>query len=376
MQFRRVPELAWRSTLPDDVAPVAEVGTAGNGSQPSGAGTATASAPGPTPTATASSATPPPAATPTPPSVPPKPSIYMASIYPKTPILPDFAKAIQKLETALAMPVWLISQVGQGATHEISNQIAAGIQKHCADIDPGKPIALVLDSPGGDAHAAYRISRMFQRRCGPFVAVIPRYAKSAATLIALGAQKLIIGRDAELGPLDVQMLDREREDFGSALDAVQALERLNAFSMTAVDQLMNLLYPRSGKKVEWLLPQVLEYTSKFVRPLLEKIDTVDYTRKSRDLKIAEEYALRLMKPNYPFAQAKRIAGQLVEKYPTHGFVIDAEEAASFTQIAQDEHFGLGLNVMPQSADIEKGIEELLPHLGRFTVVGRIKELQP
>src|SRR3954467_14174828 len=64
----------------------------------------------------------------------------------------------------------------------------------------------------------------------------------------------------------------------------------------------------------------------FLRPLLEKIDTLDYTRKSRELKVAEEYAIRLMRPTYKAVKAKRVARQLVEKYPTHGFVIDSYEA--------------------------------------------------
>src|ERR1022692_2149925 len=60
----------------------------------------------------------------------------------------------------------------------------------------------------------------------------------------------------------------------------------------------------------------------------EKIDTVDYTKKSRELKVAQEYAVRLMQKNYHQKEAKQIAAHLVEQYPTHGFVIDREEAES------------------------------------------------
>ena len=78
-----------------------------------------------------------------------------------------------------------------------------------------------------------------------------------------------------MGPLDVQMRDRDREEYGSALDAVQSLERLNAFSLAAIDQLMIMMVERTGKRMDTLLPLVFNYATSFVRPLLDKIDTVD-----------------------------------------------------------------------------------------------------
>src|SRR6185436_18404312 len=107
---------------------------------------------------------------------------------------------------------------------------------------------------------------------------------------------------------------------------VQSLERLNAFCMGSIDQMLLLLGTRFFRKVDTALPLVLDYATKFARPLLEKIDTVDYVKKSRELKVAEEYAMRLMMPNYQLTEAKTIARRLVELYPTHGFVIDREEA--------------------------------------------------
>lgn len=42
------------------------------------------------------------------------------------------------------------------------------------------------------------------------------------------------------------------------------------------------------------LPIVLEYSSVLLKPLFEKIDVIHYTQMSRILKVAEEYALRLL----------------------------------------------------------------------------------
>jgi hypothetical protein len=305
-----------------------------------------------------------------------KKKLFHASIFPPAngPELPEaFVKSVQKIEVLLGMPVWLLIQNGSAdfCCHSICVHALEGFQNNRNEIEEGKPIALLIQSPGGDAHHAYSIARFFQRRTRDFTVLVPRFAKSAATLLALGASRLILGRDAELGPLDVQMPDREREEYGSALDAVQSLERLNVFSLSAIDQLMYLLAQRTGKRMDTLLPLVLDYSTNFVRPLLEKIDTVDYTKKSRELKVAEEYAVRLMQQNYPLKVAKQVAAHLVEQYPTHGFVIDRQEAE--TETISGETYGLGLKISRPSIELEKIFEEMQPYLDGLSVVGRLKE---
>src|SRR5262245_13478605 len=148
---------------------------------------------------------------------------YKASIYGKVPV--EFEELIQKIQAHLGMPVWLLVQNSRDPNWgEISKDIYSAIHAVRGNISEGKPAAILIESPGGDAHEAYRIARLFQRRASEFVVIVPQYAKSAATLLSLAASRLILGRDSELGPLDVQMADFERESWGSALDAVQALE--------------------------------------------------------------------------------------------------------------------------------------------------------
>ncbi|HXD01280.1 MAG TPA: hypothetical protein VN048_18220 [Verrucomicrobiae bacterium] len=204
-----------------------------------------------------------------------------ASVFPHQkhgrPLPPELVKLIRGLEKILKMPVWMLIHNGDAdfCCSSICHHTLRGFQDCRALVPEGKPVALLIHSPGGDAHHAYSVARFFQRRTPDFTVLVPRYAKSAATLLALGASKLILGRDAELGPLDVQMRDRDREEYGSALDAVQSLERLNAFSLAAIDQLMIMMVERTGKRMDTLLPLVFNYATSFVRPLLDKIDTVD-----------------------------------------------------------------------------------------------------
>ena len=88
-----------------------------------------------------------------------------------------------------------------------------------------------------------------------------------------------------------------------------------------------------------------------MRPLLEKVDVVQYTNRLRTLKVAEEYAVRLLAPHCAEDQAKRMARHLVEKYPEHGFVIDFEEAKK-----------MGLPVKEPTPEQNMILDKILLHL--------------
>jgi hypothetical protein len=296
------------------------------------------------------------------------PAKYVASIFPgqRTEVSAALAAKVKDLEHKLNMPVWLLVQNGGDKLATIDEKVYDAFLARRDEIENQKPAALLIESPGGDAHAAYQIARLFQRRSNQFVVIVPSYAKSAATLVALGATSLVMGQDAEIGPLDVQMFEPEKEDYGSALNAVQSLERINAFSMNAIDALTPLLIQRTGKKIDTILPMVLNYQAAFVRPLLERIDTVEFTKKSRELKVAEEYAARLMEPAYGPTVAAETARTLVEKYPTHGFVIDKHEASARLKLKVNKNI---------SRDAQHIIESMIPDMKRSTVIGRIVEIK-
>jgi hypothetical protein len=72
------------------------------------------------------------------------------------------------------------------------------------DIDGTSPLHLMLASPGGSGEAAIRMVRSIQSRCTELTVLLPDMAKSAATLLCLGADKLIMGPGGDLGPVDPQ----------------------------------------------------------------------------------------------------------------------------------------------------------------------------
>ena len=100
-------------------------------------------------------------------------------------------------------------------------------------IEPGSDIDFLLHSGGGDIDAADKLIAMARDKVknGVLRVIVPHYAKSAATLMALGADEIVMSDSSELGPIDPQV--RFRDDQGSlvqcsAFSYVKAYKRFTA----------------------------------------------------------------------------------------------------------------------------------------------------
>jgi ClpP class serine protease len=70
---------------------------------------------------------------------------------------------------------------------------------------PNQPIAMILHTPGSLVLAASQIAMALKRHPGKKIVIIPHYAMSGGTLIALAADEILMDPDAVLGPLDPQI---------------------------------------------------------------------------------------------------------------------------------------------------------------------------
>lgn len=61
-------------------------------------------------------------------------------------------------------------------------------------------IDLWLESPGGDVHVAYKLALMLRAAASKIRIIVPDYAKSAATLLALAGDEIYMAPGAELCP--------------------------------------------------------------------------------------------------------------------------------------------------------------------------------
>ncbi len=70
-----------------------------------------------------------------------------------------------------------------------------------------KPIDLILHTPGGLVLAASQIAKAIKDHPAKTTVIIPHYAMSGGTLIALAADEIVMDRHAVLGPVDPQLMN-------------------------------------------------------------------------------------------------------------------------------------------------------------------------
>lgn len=92
------------------------------------------------------------------------------------------------------------------AIHYIDIDFVLNLEEHLLQEVGDREFHLLLRSPGGDGEQAVRAIRVLQSRCSKLVIVVPDVAKSAATLLALGADEIRLGPASDLGPVDPQMM--------------------------------------------------------------------------------------------------------------------------------------------------------------------------
>ena len=68
-----------------------------------------------------------------------------------------------------------------------------------------QPIDIILHTPGGLAIAALQIARALRAHKGRVSVFVPHFAMSGGTLIALGADEIVMSEHAMLGPIDPQI---------------------------------------------------------------------------------------------------------------------------------------------------------------------------
>ena len=182
--------------------------------------------------------------------------------------------------------------------------------------------ALFLCTYGGDADAAYIIARYLKTSYEKFILYVYGYCKSAGTLLALGADEIVMSRRGELGPLDVQLLKTDELLFhSSGLDLSQAIESLSEQAFKIFEQHFLEIIKRGGGAITTRTAADIasSLATGLLSPIMGQIDPLRVGEVERAINIALHYGIRL---NDDLARINT----LIREYPSHSFVIDFEEA--------------------------------------------------
>ena len=95
-----------------------------------------------------------------------------------------------------------IPSIFTSLNREDINGFMAGVH----GLDSSKGLLLILHTPGGLAEAAQTIVSYLRSKFSEISVLVPTYAMSAGTMIALGCDRIILGRQSQLGPTDPQLI--------------------------------------------------------------------------------------------------------------------------------------------------------------------------
>lgn len=174
------------------------------------------------------------------------------------------------------------------------------------DADPSQDLHLMLASPGGDGEIAVRMVRILQARCRELTVVVPDMAKSAATILALGADHILMGPGSDLGPVDPQFqlgngLVGAKEIIGAVESAEERIKQTpDAFPLYA-----SLLSDVSGLMVEQ------------ARSALER---------SRDLVLSALTCSSVRTPQESLDLAESLVEPLITQPTSHGATFGPKDA--------------------------------------------------
>jgi hypothetical protein len=200
-------------------------------------------------------------------------------------------------------------------------------------------ISLIINSYGGNIYAAVKILNMIKLKCNYLRVVVPQWAKSAATLMCLGADEIVMGEQSELGPLDKPIEHPHLE--GVTISALDVINALNHLQIKAKDLMFDIASDLTNKfflNKKDAFEIACKISLGLVNPIMSKEDPRIISQSYRLLRIAEKYGKELIRngsaKNWQMDEKRKeefidiILDIFVWSYPDHGFAITRQEAKS------------------------------------------------
>lgn len=197
-----------------------------------------------------------------------------------------------------------------------------------------KKLDLFLYSRGGDVSVPWRMVSMFRQVFDEFSVLIPYKAHSAATMISLGADKIVMGRKAELGPIDPTLV---RGGVGDS--AIPPPE----ISVEDVSSYISFIKERANINDQAALAQLVGMLSGNLTPLV--LGSVN--RQHSHIRLVARKLLAAHREKVDEEKLSAIVEALTEKMYSHGHAIGRKEAKE-----------IGLPVEEPTADLEATIWQL------------------
>lgn len=205
----------------------------------------------------------------------------------------------------------------------LDDTILVPLYKQLEEIGHTPRIDLILHSYGGTMDTPYKVVMLIREFCDEFAVIVPFAAKSAASMLVLGADEVVMGPISELGPIDPLV---KHPIYKEELIPVQAVWHCLDYLQRSINNCDNL-----------------EVAALMMTPLLNMLDPWLIGDYEKTIKASRQYAETLlsrymMKDN--LEQVPYVTKAFTEGYFSHGYPIGCGEAKE-----------LGLNVTKAQGEL-------------------------
>lgn len=201
---------------------------------------------------------------------------------------------------------------------QIAQDVVPLLSEQLDYIGKEKKISLFLYTHGGDMLAPVRIVKLIRNHCEKFEVIVPYRAHSAGTLIALGADNIVMSKLGELTPVDPSTGHpfNPSNPYKQGQKLPISVEDLNSYFLLAKEQ--------AGVEKEQM--------SEVMRILAEKVHPLALGNAYRTYRMGKMIAERLLRLHInPQKEKKRIdhiVKEITGDITIHAYPIDREEAKS------------------------------------------------
>jgi len=224
-----------------------------------------------------------------------------------------------------------------GADTSIGADILPAFANHLDSIGDVDKISLYIYSNGGSTLVGWGLVNLIRNFCKDFEVIIPFKCQSTATLISLGADRIIMTKQATLGPIDPStngLMNPQVNINGQQIRVPVSVEQVNGF----IDMAKNDLGIKNANRLASVYLKLTEY----IHPL----SLGDVFKAKSQIKMLAEKMLKYHKIDDN--HIPKVISFLCSESGSHDYTIYRKEA-------KEE---LGLNIEKPDDDLYKVIKEI------------------
>ena len=176
-------------------------------------------------------------------------------------------------------------------------------------------ISLIIYTCGGDTLAAWNIINLFREFCNELEVIVPNKCRSSGTLMALGANSIVMTKQATLGPIDPSIT----RSMSPIIPNSTPPQRL-PISVESVKGYFSLLKEEFGASSDAALSAAYTKLAEYIHPLV----LGDVYRTQKQIQMLAEKLLRMH--NVEDQTIKHIVSFLCSDSGSHDYTINRSEA--------------------------------------------------